>query len=156
MLNETVYAKVYANNNWTWTPGTMMERIGSIMYNVWVNDRRMIRSHVNQLKNRGAATYQSNEKRSLPLDILLSEYNIVKPSSSSSPVQQLRPSSPAQVSPGPRLKRNKFILLNSDALQSAVEASPMIEVPWRSSRNRSGSTPISDFNEGDVGVNWPS
>nr|XP_029723047.1 uncharacterized protein LOC115263809 [Aedes albopictus] len=53
--NDTVYAKLYGRNGWKWVPGTVVEKIGDVMYNVWVEDHRMLRSHINQLRSRQAA-----------------------------------------------------------------------------------------------------
>ncbi|XP_055543004.1 uncharacterized protein K02A2.6-like [Wyeomyia smithii] len=44
---DPVYAKLYGQNGWKWAPGVVIEKIGNVMYNVWVEDRRMLRSHVN-------------------------------------------------------------------------------------------------------------
>ncbi|XP_055622968.1 uncharacterized protein LOC129766458 [Toxorhynchites rutilus septentrionalis] len=84
--NPTVYAKVYVNNKWTWAPGTVVERIGCVMYNVWVDNRKLIRSHINQLKSRDAMTHRGNKKQSIPLDILLSECDVNTPAVMRTPV----------------------------------------------------------------------
>ncbi|XP_058817027.1 uncharacterized protein K02A2.6-like [Topomyia yanbarensis] len=55
--NYSVYAKLYGRNGWKWAPGTIIEKIGDVMYNVWVDDRRMLRSHINQLRSRLLTRY---------------------------------------------------------------------------------------------------
>ncbi|XP_058816464.1 uncharacterized protein K02A2.6-like [Topomyia yanbarensis] len=52
--------QIYANNKWTRQSGVIVEKIGQVMYNVMVNNKKLIRSHINQLR--------------LPIDILLNEW----------------------------------------------------------------------------------
>ncbi|XP_062537710.1 uncharacterized protein K02A2.6-like [Armigeres subalbatus] len=50
---ELVWTKVHRNNTWSWEPGQVLERIGRVIYNVWLPEKRnLIRSHCNQLKKR--------------------------------------------------------------------------------------------------------
>jgi hypothetical protein len=50
---DLVYAKVYRANSWQWEPGTIIEKIGTVNYNVFLDEQgRLIRSHTNQLKTR--------------------------------------------------------------------------------------------------------
>ncbi|XP_062713126.1 uncharacterized protein K02A2.6-like [Aedes albopictus] len=144
---DAVYAKVYANNKWTWAPGTVVERIGRVMYNVWINDRKLIRSHVNQLRSRGTTTLRTNKKHILPLEILLSECNLVKPSTICHPAQTTpspeslrdlptRVSSSESPSSSSEASSSSSTTTSSAGFQSAVESSPAILVPRRSSRIR--------------------
>lgn len=145
---DAVYAKVYANNKWTWKPGTVVERIGQVMYNVWVDSRKLIRSHINQLKSRGATSHQKSKNRILPLDILLSECNVNKPSTTPNPVPTTPPPDPRlelpiRESPGPEsslssseTSSSSSTATSSAGFQSAVEVSPAMQVPRRSSRTR--------------------
>ncbi|XP_055584891.1 uncharacterized protein K02A2.6-like [Uranotaenia lowii] len=77
---QLVYAKVYANNKWTWEPGEVLEKVGHVIYNVWVNDRKLIRSHINQLRQRFPAQEKSGPSPTkdthLPLSILLDEWDL--------------------------------------------------------------------------------
>ncbi|XP_062704509.1 uncharacterized protein K02A2.6-like [Aedes albopictus] len=85
---DLVYTKVHSSNSWRWAPAVVLERIGNVMFNVWVEDRRMLRSHINQLRSRAGAdntprpsTIPSKAgKHQLPLDILLQECNLHQPS----------------------------------------------------------------------------
>lgn len=102
---DSVYAKVHSNNSWRWAPGVILERIGQVMFNAWVEDRRMIRSHINQLRSRTNADSKSTsgsipskaDKQQLPLDILLRAWNLHKPSQPQPPGPSTspRPSPPA-------------------------------------------------------------
>lgn len=52
---DKIYAKIYRNNKDHWVPGTVIERKGTVNYNVLVTDgdkTRLIRSHTNQIKLR--------------------------------------------------------------------------------------------------------
>ncbi|XP_062557959.1 uncharacterized protein K02A2.6-like [Armigeres subalbatus] len=72
--NDLVFAKLYSNKTWRWAPGIILEKVGSVMYNVWVNNQRLVRSHVNQLMNRFETNHHTkpmNNPSRLPIDILL-------------------------------------------------------------------------------------
>ncbi|XP_062713844.1 uncharacterized protein K02A2.6-like [Aedes albopictus] len=82
-VGDLVYAKVHKGNDWYWEAGKVIERIGTVNYNVWLSGQRcgLIRSHVNQLRHRHVAMNQNeNEVYStnapLPLSVLLDEFNI--------------------------------------------------------------------------------
>ncbi|XP_053690842.1 uncharacterized protein K02A2.6-like [Sabethes cyaneus] len=86
--NEAVYAKVYNKNSWRWSPGVVVEKIGDVMYNVWIEGRRLIRSHINQLRCRvldGTAStiFEGSQTKELqqpfPLDIVLAPSVSPKP-----------------------------------------------------------------------------
>lgn len=48
---DTVLAKVYVQSKFRWMAGTIIERIGEVMYNVLLTtNKRLIRSHINQLR----------------------------------------------------------------------------------------------------------
>nr|XP_029728022.1 uncharacterized protein LOC115266195 [Aedes albopictus] len=144
---NAVYAKVYANNKWTWAPGTVVERIARVMYNIWINDRKLIQSHVNQLKSRGTTTLRINKKHILQLQILLSECNLAKPSTIRNPAQTTpspkslrdlptRVPSSESTSSFSEASSSSSTTTSSGVFQSAVESSPAIQVPRRSSRIR--------------------
>ncbi|XP_055642439.1 uncharacterized protein K02A2.6-like [Toxorhynchites rutilus septentrionalis] len=82
--NDTVYAKVFSKNRWKWVPGIIIERIGQVMYNVWVEHRNMLRSHLIQLRSRTVdplSTKRSDSlpEQSLPLNVLLEAWNMKEP-----------------------------------------------------------------------------
>lgn len=68
-----IYAKIFIKNKNFWARGIIIEAIGSVMYNVWIEDDRrtgLIRSNTNQLKMR----YKDPQKSTLsnvPLQTLL-------------------------------------------------------------------------------------
>ncbi|XP_055623649.1 uncharacterized protein K02A2.6-like [Toxorhynchites rutilus septentrionalis] len=67
---DAIYAKVHSKNSWRWAPGVILERVGQVMFNVWIESSRMIRSHINQLRNRtesGAKTSSSMPSKVVPL-----------------------------------------------------------------------------------------
>lgn len=68
-VGQQVLAKEFTQNKWYWSPGKVMERIGSVMYVVWLQNNKMIRVHTNQLKQRH---YEDNSSTNdLPLNLLL-------------------------------------------------------------------------------------
>lgn len=81
--NDTVYAKVYSRNTWSWIAGVFLERLCDVMYNVWTDTRKLIRSYINQLRSRnstacrsGGDTIRQNTASPLPLDIFLSAWDL--------------------------------------------------------------------------------
>ncbi|XP_055527133.1 uncharacterized protein K02A2.6-like [Wyeomyia smithii] len=139
-----VYAKIYANNKWSWFPGTVVERIGSVMYNIWVDNRRLIRSHINQLRQR-AETATKVQKQGIPLNILLDEWNQPVPASQVaelSEAEELEPSMSTLVAPSPSTPTIRLATVTSSsssastAFESAVDSSPTVQLPRRSSRTR--------------------
>lgn len=74
---ELVWAKVYNNNNWSWEAGKVVERIGKVMYNIWIISKQtLIRSHCNQLRTRHQPDDHQEQAQSpddfqVPLSILL-------------------------------------------------------------------------------------
>lgn len=96
--NDTVYVQVHARNAWRWAPGSVLERVGSVMYNVWVEERRLLRTHINQMRSRSDLwpaldRAPRNSCDQLPLDVLLDAWSLLKqqelalpsPSSASAP-----------------------------------------------------------------------
>ncbi|KXJ74169.1 hypothetical protein RP20_CCG014257 [Aedes albopictus] len=79
---DLVWTKVYSANTWTWTPGKVIERIGSVMYNIWLPSKQnLVRSHCNQMRKR----YESEDNTQLsstpihaqvPLAILLDSWGL--------------------------------------------------------------------------------
>ncbi|XP_053698915.1 uncharacterized protein K02A2.6-like [Sabethes cyaneus] len=85
--SDLVYAKVYTRNCWKWAPGVVCQRLGDVMYNVWIENHRMLRSHINQLRSRTvtdsvpsqSANPVSSCKQKLALDVLLEGWNLPEP-----------------------------------------------------------------------------
>ncbi|XP_055714357.1 uncharacterized protein K02A2.6-like [Phlebotomus papatasi] len=54
---EEVYAKIFSpGRSFKWTPGVVIERRGSVQYNIRLGNGTIIRSHTNQLKHRFSET----------------------------------------------------------------------------------------------------
>lgn len=55
------------------------------MYNVWVDNRKLVRSHINQLKDRVAADRHAKaatqDRKKLPINILLDAWDLPEPRS---------------------------------------------------------------------------
>ncbi|XP_065082448.1 uncharacterized protein K02A2.6-like [Ochlerotatus camptorhynchus] len=80
--SDLVYAKIYTKNTWNWVPGTVIEKVGRVMYNVLTDSRRLVRSHLNQLRsrtsvcsNQGPGSSQSSNHKQLPLQALFDTWN---------------------------------------------------------------------------------
>lgn len=159
--NDLVYVKIYSRNAWSWVPGTVVEKLGQVMYNVWADDRRLVRSHVNQLRGRStsspdrkleaSATVKTN---TLPLDVLLEEWGFQEPSqpipspstpspenspksSSASKIPSLSPSVEEISRPEvlPNLSTQSSSTVSSN-IGSALSSTPVVHQPRRSSRIR--------------------
>ncbi|XP_055614957.1 uncharacterized protein K02A2.6-like [Toxorhynchites rutilus septentrionalis] len=119
--SDAIYAKVHSKNSWRWAPGVILERVGQVMFNVWIESSRMIRSHINQLRSRtesGAKTSSSMVSKvdtcQLPLDILLRAWNLHKPSQS----QSTGPSTPPVPLPQAALVASTLSMLTTPAEHS--------------------------------------
>ncbi|XP_029709184.2 uncharacterized protein K02A2.6-like [Aedes albopictus] len=76
---DPVYAQVHQANSWQWQAATVIERIGSVTYNVFLEDRqRLIRSHTNQLKHRAvdSAPDPVPSQSSSPLSIFFDGFGL--------------------------------------------------------------------------------
>ncbi|XP_062700588.1 uncharacterized protein K02A2.6-like [Aedes albopictus] len=154
--HDAVYAKVYSNNKWRWAPGTVCEKIGKVMYTVWVEDQRMVRAHVNQMRSRGGTTPGSSRPQSaLPLDVLLDAWSIPR-TAPPVPTPSLFPTDPTDSSrefpplppvPSASSSVSTSMSSSSSSSMSATSASPEfasadsepvtpVQLPRRSSRAR--------------------
>nr|XP_029727985.1 uncharacterized protein LOC115266158 [Aedes albopictus] len=108
-IGDWVYAKLYSGNQRSLAPGVVLEPIGRVMFNVWVEDKRIIRSHLKQLRTRTTSSKSStNSVKSSPklrLDILVKAWNLSKQRPKSSAIATpplLPPTTPvARVEPSP-------------------------------------------------------
>lgn len=92
-VQDQVYAQVHQGNDWNWVPGVVVERVGQVMYNVWLPERqRLIRSHSNQLRKRYESEASKSPKAdpSIPLDILLGTWGL-NPSNPSAASEEVEP-----------------------------------------------------------------
>ncbi|XP_055522952.1 uncharacterized protein K02A2.6-like [Wyeomyia smithii] len=70
---DIVWAKVFRHNKWFWEAETVIERIGSVLYNIWLPAKEtLIRSHCNQLRSRKQAAPQDEQGQAASLNIPLS------------------------------------------------------------------------------------
>ncbi|XP_053698560.1 uncharacterized protein LOC128745510 [Sabethes cyaneus] len=134
-----VYTKVYAHNKWAWEPGTVMEKVCKVMYNIWLNSKIMIRSHINQLWARtpsGPDIEQTNKpSEQLPINILLNEWKLPHPSSPVlAPTSQPPESTVGQ--PVTSTASTSQSSTSSSTTESVINSSPVVQLPRRSSRNR--------------------
>ncbi|XP_053686447.1 uncharacterized protein K02A2.6-like [Sabethes cyaneus] len=85
---DYVYTKIFIKNQWHWTSGKILERVGHVMYNVLVNDRKLVRFHINQIRDYNTHSEPVSKKRKqLPLSILLDDWNTSIPASVNSSAQ---------------------------------------------------------------------
>uniref|UniRef100_A0A8R1IES0 RNA-directed DNA polymerase n=1 Tax=Caenorhabditis japonica TaxID=281687 RepID=A0A8R1IES0_CAEJA len=61
-VNESVYAKVFERNAWSWKPATVVQRQGCVVYMVRLNDGRERVVHANQLKLRVEQTDECKDE----------------------------------------------------------------------------------------------
>ncbi|XP_058449437.1 uncharacterized protein K02A2.6-like [Malaya genurostris] len=76
---DSVWAKVFRNNKWYWEAGTVIDRLGKVMYNIWLPEKKsLIRSHCNQMRSRHQPEHQGTEavEVQIPLNILLESCNL--------------------------------------------------------------------------------
>nr|XP_029718007.1 uncharacterized protein LOC109431760 [Aedes albopictus] len=93
--DDPVFVKLYVNNNWHWAPGVVLEKVGNVMYNVWAENRRLVRSHINQMKDRNEPDHrtkaQAGNHAKLPINVLLDAWNLSMPRSPTIPSHPLPP-----------------------------------------------------------------
>ncbi|XP_055613296.1 uncharacterized protein K02A2.6-like [Uranotaenia lowii] len=75
-----VYAKLYRNNSsWKWVPGKI-EVIGKVNFNILLEEhhgrRKLIRSHVDQVKLRYPGDASTSERQPTPLNILVDMFGL--------------------------------------------------------------------------------
>ncbi|XP_055603971.1 uncharacterized protein K02A2.6-like [Uranotaenia lowii] len=75
-----VYAKVYNSaNKWSWVPGTIIESIGNVNFNVLLSyhhgRKKLIRAHLNQIRPRYDETAQ-NSKAKWTFDVLVDDFGL--------------------------------------------------------------------------------
>lgn len=102
-----IYVQVHVRSIWAWAPIIVDGCIGPVKHNLWVEDRRMLRSHVNQMRSPagqepvpGRSVWHSHNR--LPVNVILNTWSLPKPrelesfsslSSSSSPSANTMPMS---------------------------------------------------------------
>ncbi|XP_062550299.1 uncharacterized protein K02A2.6-like [Armigeres subalbatus] len=151
--NDLVYVKLYSGNTWTWVHGTILDKLGKVMYNVWADNRRLVRSHVNQLRSRSSSNADSipetskSRNTTLPLDVLLSSWDLQEPNKPAIPTPATRSKSFGTIptlSPQPESTSAMAVINNqssstisaSSNIQSATSSTQVVQEPRRSSRTR--------------------
>ncbi|XP_046803789.1 uncharacterized protein K02A2.6-like [Lucilia cuprina] len=85
--NEEVFAQIFRNNKFIWLPGSIVERVGTVNYNVLVvdkNKQKLIRSHTNQLKKR----FESDKEPINLAYLLFDIFDLYKPQENIHPTVQ--------------------------------------------------------------------
>lgn len=75
--NEEIYAQIFRNNKYLWVPGVIIERVGTVNYNVLVfdkNKKKLLRSHANQIKKR----YNSDTDQTESTHLFLEMFDLYK------------------------------------------------------------------------------
>lgn len=138
VAGEEVYAEVYVHNKRYWACGKIIEKKGSVTYNVLLDDERrsgLIRSHAYQLRRRYGGNPTTPEEEQLPVLMLLEEFGMYDETPE---LDQLNPEyeQPLEV---PELQDNRLekppldeseVLINSSVelaeYGDAIEASPTL------------------------------
>lgn len=164
---DAVFVKVYAKNTWSWLPGVVIEKVGRVMYNVLGDGDRLVRSHINQIKNRATSspgqapgTSQPAKQKQLPMDVLLDAWDLVttanaSPPPTASPNQttlsddfhgfdfpSLSPSLPEvrsspDLSPASTSSSSSSTSTSSSSFESAVASTPTAQPPVQQPRRSS-------------------
>ncbi|XP_058445614.1 uncharacterized protein K02A2.6-like [Malaya genurostris] len=155
---NAVFVKVYAKNTWKWIPGTVIEKVGRVMYNVVGEGHRLVRCHINQLRNRrhsanASGTSLQTTTRQLPLSILLDAWELpTTTTTTSTPRSEVTPKAALtsdtvrtpSLSPSfPETSDSQQLLPDMSSTATTTSTSetvtavtPSVHQPWRSSRVR--------------------
>ncbi|XP_055542937.1 uncharacterized protein K02A2.6-like [Wyeomyia smithii] len=105
---DQVYASTFKHGKLVWLPGTVIERVGNVNFNVLLDGSRLIRSHTNQLRARGNSKVEvypeASSDHQLPLHALLQDFQLSE--SSPTPTTQPAPSVPRIPSESRPLRRS--------------------------------------------------
>lgn len=159
-VNDLVYVKIYAKNAWSWIPGKIVEQVGQVMFNVLTEKRRLVRSHLNQLRSRVSSGFDQDPginkpsgQKQLPLNVLLDAWN-ASPRSSSEATASTSHSSdtiriPSLSPPCPAVESDmssSSSSTTSSSFESAAASTPTVQprILRRSSRPR---RPPARFNQ---------
>ncbi|XP_055622875.1 uncharacterized protein K02A2.6-like [Toxorhynchites rutilus septentrionalis] len=99
-VQDQVYAQVHRGNDWNWVPGVIVERVGTVIYNVWIpQQQQLIRSHSNQLRKRYGSEVptMSETDPSISLDILLGSWGLNPSNPSAAPEEMIPPAEPEEL-----------------------------------------------------------
>ncbi|XP_055623294.1 uncharacterized protein K02A2.6-like [Toxorhynchites rutilus septentrionalis] len=166
--DDPVYAKVFTRNSWKWVPGTVLQRLGDVIYNVWLEGDQLQRSHINELRGRTVtdsvadqlANPGSNCDPKLSLDVLLEPWNLPEPGSTtqgSLPTPAIPPSQQASSSGRtlqPSISQQASSTLRHDQLHSPV-SSPLSSGQSPSTSTSSASTEFGSAVEADPVITVP-
>lgn len=75
---DLVFVRVYFRNRENWVPGKIIEKIGCVLYNVFLEkEHKIIRSHTNQLKPRKISNVSPLvSNHTIPLEVLLDNFEL--------------------------------------------------------------------------------
>jgi transposase InsO family protein len=86
--NDKVKAMVHQNNKWTWQFGTIIEKVGKVLYNVLLTENhKLIRSHANQLQSCQAEPASPTSQTKTPVQILFDSFGMFEPPASRVPAE---------------------------------------------------------------------
>uniref|UniRef100_A0A8R1HYR5 Uncharacterized protein n=1 Tax=Caenorhabditis japonica TaxID=281687 RepID=A0A8R1HYR5_CAEJA len=88
-VNESVYAKVFERNAWSWKPATVVQRQGRVVYMVRLNDGRERVIHANQLKLRVEQTDECKDE--LCTTTMFDIFEVPLPQETSTPMSVTTP-----------------------------------------------------------------
>ncbi|XP_058456779.1 uncharacterized protein K02A2.6-like [Malaya genurostris] len=112
---DTVYVKVHRANSWQWQPATVIEKIGTVNYNVFLEDQhRLIRSHANQLNAR--VPEPSTVGNPTPLSVFFDGFGLTAPKALNVPVDNPDP----QLLEEPVLDESNEASLTNDSSEDEV------------------------------------
>ena len=82
-VDDKVWIQVHQNNNWFWSPGIVIEKVGKVLYNVFLEEkRRLTRCHSNQMNKRYndiEPTIENANDTSTQLRTLFDSFNLFDP-----------------------------------------------------------------------------
>lgn len=76
--NDKVYVKIHnSNHKFVWKPGTVIDRVGNVMYNVYMKQalrNPLVRVHIDQMLTRSNSTIQ--EDNQIPFNTLIDVFDL--------------------------------------------------------------------------------
>ena len=78
-VDDSVYAKVFKNNSWSWQINKVIERRGKVPYVVLLESGRHIRLHANQLKSNNTPNNSNSMFQKLSLELLAEQSPTTEP-----------------------------------------------------------------------------
>ncbi|XP_055623100.1 uncharacterized protein K02A2.6-like [Toxorhynchites rutilus septentrionalis] len=141
-FKELVWAKVHRNNTWSWEPGQVLERVGRVLYNVWLQSKQnLIRTHCNQLRRRYICEQteltEQQQPALIPLNLLLDSCGLLPVAVDAAAPEPDPESQPSSFESQPLESPEPRTIIRNPSLISS-RATPQLEPvqPRQSSRPR--------------------